>query len=130
MRLDDRGERPIGGRVARAARIDPFEPVVERFDRARPAVAPVDRVVGKPAESVERQRRIADAARQQKRRGVERPRALPDRRAACREVVRRDQATRPATAAGTASGTSFPSTSAEAITPGSPAPGWVPAPTR
>ena len=32
--------------------------------------------------------------------------------------------------AATTSGTSFDSTSAEEMTPGSPAPGWVPAPTR
>ena len=129
--VDHGGEGAVGGGVARAAFVDQVEPVAEAEDGVDLLVVEVDGVIGEAAEGVERQRRVADAGGQELRRGVERERSVADRVAADVEVAGVDHSA--ATSIGSvvgASGTSFASTSADEITPGRPAPGWVPAPTR
>ena len=51
---DHVGERPIGGEVHRLAAIGAIEPFPQPRDRRGAIVAEIDRVVGQPAERIER----------------------------------------------------------------------------
>ncbi len=142
-RSDHIGERAVGGVVLGAPGIGGVQPLAQPQHGGGFLVDQVDRVVGQPAEGIERQRRVAHPRGKQPRGGVEALGAVADRHPAGLDILgahRRAQL-RPAphcaaifsaaaaAPAGAGSGTSLSSTSAEDTTPGSPAPGCEPAPT-
>ena len=130
VRGHDEGERAIDRIVARVPAVDPIESVGQRRQRRARVVRLIDGVVRDPAERIEHRDRIPQARRQHPRGRVERLAARCQERAAVRDVLGIELHGRRCAASFSGEGTTVSSTRAVERTPGKPAPGWVPAPTR
>ena len=123
------GEGAIGRRRQRPAVVGARRAARAGAASARDAAAvAIDRIVGEAAEGVERGSRLARRARQEQRRREEGARAASQQRAAGGEIGSRGECRLRRTRMHRA--TTLSRTRADESTPGSPAPGWVPAPTR
>ena len=129
--VNDRGKGAVFGGVFWLARIGGIQTFLQAKHRTGLIIAFVHFIIGQAAKRIEGQRRVTDLGRQQLAGGMERQRPVADRLAAMLKVVGADHSAATFNSGITgASGTILASTSALEITPGTPAPGCVPAPTR